>query len=58
MRTQFNHDVYQLMISKDRNRQLIYVQGYIDEGISRGTNNNTSEFMNFNSAFLKTVFSV
>ena len=36
MRTQFNHDVYQLMISKDRNRQLTYMLGYIDEGHIKG----------------------
>ena len=58
MRTQFNRDVYQLMISKDRDRQLIYMLGYVDEGISRATDNNTSAFINFNSAFFKTVFSV
>ena len=58
MRTQFNHDVYLLMVSNARNRQLIYMLGHIDENISRATDNNISEFMNFNSAFFKTLFSV
>ena len=58
MKTQFNNDVYLFMVNKDSNRQLIYMLGYIDEHISRATDNKISEFMNFNSAFLKTLFSV
>ena len=58
MITQFNYEVFLLMSYNDRNRQLVYMLGYIDENLSRVTNYMLSEFINFNSAYLKSLFAV
>ena len=58
MVAQFGQDVYLFMRNTNRNRQLAYMLGRKDDYISRATDKRTSEFINFNSAFLKSVFSV